>query len=60
MKMIKCDRCGKIFKEGRIHNRIILEKEGFFPPVPSARYDLCPDCMKRIKYFLNNDGAEEI
>lgn len=59
MNVKKCDRCGKIFDEkGRNHNRIVFVKDSFWKPLPDIYYDLCPECVKKIKDFIN--GAKEI
>ena len=61
MNMKKCDRCGQIFDEkGRNHNKITFGKDSVWRPLPDISYDLCPDCIGRIKNFINDDGAKEI
>ena len=65
MRAMKCDRCGKfyefyegekIFKETEKANGLMLidmdlERKHWNRKI----YDLCPDCMKKLEDFLNNN-----
>ena len=65
MRAMKCDRCGKfyefyegekIFKETEKANGLMLidmdlERKHWNRKI----YDLCPDCMKKLEDFLENN-----
>lgn len=62
MRAIKCDKCGKFYDyyigidETTKANKIILTDMDIELKHWSSRktYNLCPDCMKEIKKFLEN------
>ena len=63
MQVKKCDRCGKLVeffngsetpKNADIANPIKLINIDQNPK-DRKTYDLCPDCMKELEDFLNNN-----
>lgn len=53
MRAMKCDRCGKFYEE---HEGMLVDtelKRGFLER--RKTYDLCPECMKELEDFLNNN-----
>lgn len=54
MQAMKCDRCGKIFKE---HEGMLVNTELERIYLKNRKtYDLCSDCMKEFEDFL--EGAQ--
>ena len=58
----KCDRCGKLYEmyrgiplidEGNVYHALILVDQRYDDRKP---FDLCPECMQKVIYFLDNDG----
>ena len=50
MRAMKCDRCGKIYKE---HEGMTVDTELARIYLKDRKtYDLCPDCMKELEDFL--------
>ena len=50
MRVMICDRCGKIYKE---HEGMTVDTElARIYSKDRKTYDLCPDCMKDLEDFL--------
>lgn len=63
MKIMKCDRCGKIYVEGdKISIKtVVIHKQdwnGNYPWEPDF-IDLCPSCLDKLVDFLANKEEEE-
>lgn len=59
----KCDRCGKLYevyhgiqmcKDGHFYDTVIVANLGM-----SRSYDMCPECMTKLKEFLTEMGGDE-
>lgn len=71
MTAMKCDRCGKYYdqyyKENLadgtkvdVSNAIILAQlSGFRNYIDRRYYDLCPECMAKLKEFLVGSDYDE-
>lgn len=57
MEAKKCDRksCGKFFESSRknVNNKILIFKD-YWAIDNGEKYDLCPDCMSKLKDFLES------
>lgn len=60
-KALKCDRCGKLYEmyhgipltpEGNAYHALTLIDQNY----ARRHFDMCPECMQQIIYFLNNEG----
>ena len=53
MRAMKCDRCGKFYEEheGMLVDTVLKRKYWR----DRKTYDLCPECMKELEDFLNNN-----
>lgn len=57
MRAMKCDRCGKIYKE---HEGMTVDTELARIYLKDRKtYDLCPDCMKELEDFLKGVQNQE-
>ena len=59
MKQIVCDRCNKAMskKANVLFVKKCMRWEGFFTYKETEKqinFDLCPDCGKELKKFMNN------
>lgn len=63
MKVMKCDRCGKIYTEGDGGNvkSIVIHKLDWYGRSPgySEYFDLCSECHDELVEFLANKEEKE-
>ena len=53
MRVIKCDRCGSIYKNNDPERLLIYRK------INERPLDICGECDKRIREFLDNKAESE-
>lgn len=53
MRVIKCDRCGSIYKNNDPERLLIYRK------INERPLDICGECDKRIREFLDNKVESE-
>lgn len=68
MRAKKCDRCGKLhehydgskeFKNTEKANAVLLIDRDLDNKYWSRKtYDLCPDCMRNLEEFINNEEMQ--
>lgn len=50
----KCDRCGKLYETPKcVPNIRVFE---YKHPYGDSRYDLCPECQKKLEEFLKGES----
>lgn len=55
MRVIKCDRCGKVYADGGKKMIIIVESD--IRIEPKKEFDICDDCAKSLIKWT--EGEEE-
>ncbi len=54
MKCVKCDVCGRVFKEGSESSVWLMR----FDESKNTLYDLCDECFSKISRFVNGGELE--
>lgn len=59
MKAKKCDRCHKFYDIYEGENILLTGETDSteYDYVEARRWDLCPDCMKDILFYIKNGGG---